>query len=246
MKGFLNPDPTHNEMQKWARRQGISLAQTVAFTDGSKVQIEQALAANGLGAGIAKQGLMALATNDFEAATAELAQVASTLGHPISDFIVARGQAPGVFVTATHPTAEPAELAYLKLGSGPFYTLVRPYHLCALEIPKTIRRVMAGRPPLLDNSVAPTIGVAAVAKRTLTVGETIVTGTGSFQVRGCAVRFADTADHVPIGLLRHATVTRPVQRGQLVTIDDVDLPPSKAVDLALGLLQASYDADHSG
>ena len=57
-KGFLNHTPERREMRHWARKQGISETATIAFTDGTKVQIEQALVANGLGAGIARAGLI--------------------------------------------------------------------------------------------------------------------------------------------------------------------------------------------
>ena len=58
LKGFLNHHPTPEEMRHWSGIQGISLDKTVAFTDGTKVQIEQALVANGLGAAIARDGLL--------------------------------------------------------------------------------------------------------------------------------------------------------------------------------------------
>lgn len=111
------------------------------------------------------------------------------------------GQAPGIFVIATIAESQRPVLAALKMGDGPYYTFVRRYHLCALEIPNTIRRAMEGQPPLLHNSAAPTIGVAAVAKRSLRPGEHIDTGIGSFQMRGTAVRFRDEPSHLPIGLL---------------------------------------------
>jgi len=59
-KGFYNPDPTLEQMQYWAAAQGISLRQVTSFTDGTKIQIEAALVANGLGARIAQNGLLAL------------------------------------------------------------------------------------------------------------------------------------------------------------------------------------------
>lgn len=48
VKRFLNLNPTREEMDYWSRRQGISLERVTEFTDGSKVQIEQTLVANGL------------------------------------------------------------------------------------------------------------------------------------------------------------------------------------------------------
>ena len=201
------------------------------------MQIEQAFVANAFGAGIAKPGLLAPQMDTFEGATRALGEAALELGHPISDFTVVPGQAPGVFVIATIDEAQRPVLAALKMGDGPYYTFVRPYHLCALEVPNTIRHAMQQRPPLLDNSAAPTIGVAAVAKRPLQAGERIDMGIGSFQVRGTAVRFRDEPNHVPIGILSNATITRPVEPEQMLTLDDVDLPDSYARDISLDLIR---------
>jgi predicted homoserine dehydrogenase-like protein len=237
MKGFLNPNPGLEDMSYWSERQGFRVQQTTSFTDGTKVQIEQAFVANAFGAGIAKPGLLAVQNDSFEDATRALAEAALELGHPIADFTVVPGQAPGIFVIATIAESQRPVLAALKMGDGPYYTFVRPYHLCALEIPNTIRRAMRGQPPLLNNSAAPTIGVAAVAKRRLHRGERIESGIGSFQVRGTAVRFRDQPNHLPIGLLYGATVTRPIEPEQMLTLDDVDLPDSFAREITLKLIR---------
>jgi predicted homoserine dehydrogenase-like protein len=237
MKGFLNPNPSLKEMLYWSERQGFRVQQTTSFTDGTKVQIEQAFVANAFGASIVKPGLLAVQNDSADAATRALAEAAVELGHPIADFTIVPGQAPGVFVIATIAESQRPVLAALKMGEGPFYTFVRPYHLCALEIPNTLRRAMQGQPVLLNNSATPTIGVAAVAKRRLQAGERIETGIGSFQVRGTAVRFRDEPRHLPIGLLYGATVTRPVEPEQMLTLDDVDLPDSYARDITLELIR---------
>jgi len=47
IKGFLNHFPTRDEMEFWAKKQNISLDKVISFTDGTKIQFEQALVANG-------------------------------------------------------------------------------------------------------------------------------------------------------------------------------------------------------
>lgn len=239
IKGFLNPDPSREEMEYWSGRQGIAAYQTTSFTDGTKVQIEQAFVANGFGVGIAKTGLLAIESKDFDGAVQQLAKAADDLGFPISDFVVSPGQLPGVFIVGKHDEAHQADLRYLKMGDGPYYTLIRPFHLCAFEVPKTVRRVMAGDPPLLHNSSTPTIGVAAIAKTDLRPGDKIERGVGSFEVRGAAVRMADVPDHCPIGIIQNATVARPVERGEMLTVDHLDLPDSEARDIALDIVRGA-------
>ena len=233
IKGFLDHNPTRESMEGWARRQGISLAQVVSFTDGTKLQIEQALIANGLQTEIAQPDLLGPRCKDVSAGGAELAEFAEQLGHPISDYVLADGvKLPaGVFITAKHDAEQQPYLEYLKLGAGPYYTLVRNYHLCHLEIMKTIRGVMTGDEPLLNNSSHPTVSVAAISKRALQPGDMIERGIGSFDVRGSAISIADYPNHVPIGLLMGARIRRPLPPGEMLMLDDVELPETQAFDL---------------
>ena len=68
-----------------------------------------------------------------------------------------------------------------------------------------------------------------MVKRDLKPGDRIASGIGSFDVRGEAVRIADTAGHVPIGLLADAVIKRPLKRGDIIGMDDVELPESLAL-----------------
>ncbi len=231
IKGFLNHNPTLKEMEYWGSRQGISMKRVVSFTDGTKLQVEQALVANGLGATIAADGLIGPRVDTLEQGRDELAAAAEEAGGPISDYVVSGALPPGVFIVATHSQYE-RQRQYLrnyKLGEGPYYLLLRPYHLCHLEVLKTLRRISEGRGPLLDNSSRPVVSVAAVVKRAIEPGQLIREGIGSFDVRGIAVKLTDHPRHCPIGLLQDAIVQRRLEAGQLVSLDDVELPDSLAV-----------------
>ncbi|MFW6126098.1 MAG: SAF domain-containing protein [Chloroflexota bacterium] len=229
IKGFLNQRPSLEDMQYWAQRQGISLDKTVEFTDGTKLQMEQALVANGLDAEIATEGLVGPSTDDLTEASAVLAGHATRLGCPVSDYVLSRRLPPGVFIVAEHDREQQPFLKYYKMGDGPHYLLTRNFHLCHLEALKTVRRVLAGGSPLLTNSAVPRIGVAAVVKRPLQAGTVIERGIGGFDVRGVAVRIADRGDHVPIGLLSGAVLKHSLDPDQMVTFSDVDVPESPAL-----------------
>jgi predicted homoserine dehydrogenase-like protein len=235
IKGFLNHEPTKEEMFHWSMRNGISLAQVTSFTDGTKLQIEQALVANGMGAGIAKKGLVGPVEEPLDISAGNLARIAKSRGCSLSDYVLNRSLPAGVFVVCEHPSENPDVLRYLKLGDGPFYTLMRTYHLCHLEIVKTLRRVVAGGDPLLNNSAIPTINVAAIAKKDLAVGSVIPQAVGGFTVRGEAVSFADEPNAVPVGLLKQARLARAVEKGQTLVWDDVEIPDSLALRAALVL-----------
>jgi predicted homoserine dehydrogenase-like protein len=236
IKGFLNLNPPENEMRYWAERQKLSLEQTISFTDGSKVQIEQALVANGLNADIAQDGMLAPKIENM-ADTGFLADAAKKLGQPISDYILCASAPPGVLIIAEH------DLAYERRGNvalnklltsdEKYFRLLLPHHLIFLEVIKTIRDWQTGAPPLLNNSSSPRIGVCAIAKKPLNKGDTLERGLGGFETRGSTVRIKEHPDHVPICLLQNARLLNDIEPGQPVNFSDVELPQSKALDIYL-------------
>jgi len=229
MKGFLAHNPSEKDMKFWAEKQGFSVDMTTSFTDGTKVQIEQTLVANGLGVDIAQDGLIGPNNDDTWEGGALLAKKAKELGTPISDYLISPAIKPGVFIVAEHSAEHHIGLSNYKMGNGPFFVLDRPYHLCYFEIIKTIDRVLQGRGILLDNNKVPTISTATIAKRDLSVGEKIGKGIGSFDVRGIAVKIKEHKNHVPIGLMKNVVLTRDVPEGNVVTFDDVEIPASLAL-----------------
>ena len=238
MKGYLNHNPNAADMAYWAEKQGTSVDQTISFTDGTKVQIEQVLVGNGLGATITQQGLQGIDSTELMATGNVLGKIADEHGHPIVDYIMPQGySAGGVFVVGRHDEEQTRAIEYFKLGGGPYYTLLRPFHLCSLEVGKTLRRVINGGGVLLNNSTTPTLGVAAIAKHPLTVGEKIVRGIGGYQLRGEAVLLERNPDHVPIGMLNNAVLRRAVEPGQILTFDDVEIPHSRALEIVLAQRQ---------
>jgi len=240
IKGFLDLNPVRKDMEYWSEQQGIRLEQVVSFTDGTKVQIEQAFVANGLGATIPPNGMFGTSVeslNDLDF----LIRASEEAGLPISDFVLCKGAPPGVLIVAKNKEAD-------RLGNyivGPLrtreklgYILLRPYHLCHLEALNTLRRVVKGEPILISNSENPRFTVAAVGKRKILRGENIVRGAGGFDVRGVAVPLHNNLDAVPICLLQNTKVIRDIEPGQIVHFDDVDLAETTAFEIYRGLIKA--------
>ncbi len=148
---------------------------------------------------------------------------------PISDYILSSKLPPGVLTTATHDEGQQDTLRYYKMGMGPYYTLMTNYHLCHLEILKTIRRVLDGKGVLLNNSEHPKVSVAAIAKKKLDANQFIEQGIGSFDVRGEAVLIEGNENHIPIGVLRNARLKRPIEEGEMIQFSDVEIPESIAL-----------------
>jgi predicted homoserine dehydrogenase-like protein len=230
IKGFLNHSPSRAEMDYWSKKSGITITQVTSFTDGTKIQIEQTLVANGLDAEITKQGLEGINSNSFVEGAQILGNISDRLAVPISDYVLTSSGPPGIFIVAKHNEDQMEYLRYYKMGDGPHYVLTKPFHLCHLEVLKTIRSTIHNRSPYaFNNSKSPRISVGAIAKRDMNPGEIIERGIGSFDVRGEALRIVENKTHIPIGLIYNTIVRRPIKSGQLIRSDDVEVPESLAL-----------------
>lgn len=230
-KGFHDPDPTPESMRFWSEKQASTLRAVTSYTDGGKLQIEQVLVANGLGAGIARRGLIGGAVDDLLDLD-HLVEAAEALGRPVSDYIVHPKGPKGVAILAACPLAEitPGYSVFTKVRTrgGRAYLLLKPHYFVHLEVPKTLRRVVAGGPPVITNGLSPTALIAAVAKRAIPAGARIETGLGGFELRGEAAPIEGHEDAVPITLLDGARTRRAVEPGAVVREADVEVPETLA------------------
>ncbi len=229
LKGFYNPDPTPEEMTYWADKQSFSIEKVTSFTDGTKVQAEQILVGNYFGATIAKEGMIGASVDSIDEGAKVLQDAALGAGQPITDFVVNRGFPHGVFIVATQDERQATALETVKMGPGPYYTLLKHDTFVHLEILKAVKRMLETGRVLLTNSASPSLSLAAVAKRDLEPGHEIGHPFGSFDLRGLAVRIADHPGHVPLGLLFSAVIEQPVERGEILTFHGVSVPGSPAL-----------------
>ena len=240
VKGFQNFDPSIEEMQFWSQKQGISLSMVTAATDGTKLQAEQVLVANGLNATIARQGLMGYSSSSLIKDAHRLARIAKEKAYAISDYLIHPTEKTRIFIVAEHDPLQQAALDYLKLGKGPYYMLEQNNVLCHLEIMKTVNRVVQQKTPLLHNGSLPKVSLAAVAKKDLKAGTSIKQGIGSFVVRGVAVNLIDHPDHIPMGLLSNAFLLKPVEKGEVLCFEHVDIKTSLALNAWLEIKERVF------
>ena len=207
--------------------------------------------ANGLGAGIARPGMIGGAVDDLLALD-YLAEAAERLGHPVSDYIVHPKGPKGILILATCAEAELQRdysvFAKVRTRDGRAYMLLKPHYFVHLEVPKTLRQVVAGAPPLLTNGREPAITVAAVAKRPLAAGTLIEAALGGFELRGEALEIAGNETALPITLLDGARTRRAIEPGEILHEADVELPETLALALyreALAPLAAEARPAHA-
>ena len=217
----LNTDATPDRYQAEADARNMNPRMLVEFVDGSKTMVEMAAIANATGLVPDKPGMHgpavgpdALATQLIPAKDGGLLSGAGRV-----DYSVGKGLAPGVFVVAEaeHPRIW-ERMKDLKMGDGPYFAFIRPYHLTSLEVPLTCAKaVLYGKADMvpLDRPVAE---VAALAKKDLAPGETL-DQIGEYCYRAWIMEASEArqAAAIPCGLLAGAQVTEPIRKGELIT-----------------------------
>jgi predicted homoserine dehydrogenase-like protein len=117
------------------------------------------------------------------------------------------------------------------MGEGPLYPFFMPYHLVHFEVPNAIARVVLFRDPVARPLGGPVIEVCAVAKRDLRAGE-ILDDYGMYMTYGEAVNADEMSEkrYLPEGLVEGCRMKKDVRKDDVLTYDDVELPPDRLAD----------------
>ena len=229
----LNFDAVPEEYEEEARQRNMNPRLLAEFVDGSKTMVEMAAIANATGLIPDVPGMHGPAAGPRELAKKLIPEkdggVLSGIGRV--DYSVGTGVAPGVFVVieAEHPRVL-ERMKDLKMGDGPYFSFIRPYHLTSLEVPLTCAKaVLHGKADLLPLD-KPVAEVCAVAKKSLAVGDCL-DEIGEYCYRAWIMEAdeAHTASAIPAGLLSNATVTQPIEKGDLITRRNADPDPDSTI-----------------
>lgn len=222
-KGFMDVFATPDSIRPWATKQNTSLPMTTAFTDGTKMNIENAVLANATGLVPEKRGMHGIRT-DLNHALNDCMR--AFRGRGVVDYTLGGDFGGGVFVIGFNddPTMVQPLMKYLKMGDGPNYLFFRPYHLCHMETPLSIAEAVLDREPTIAPLGAPVVEVVAIAKRDLNAGERL-DGIGGHAIYGEIDLVERSRGLLPVGLADGARLMRPVRKGDpietaIVEIDD--------------------------
>ena len=231
----LNIDATPDAYEAEAMARHMNPRLLVEFVDGSKTAVEMAAIGNATGLIPDVDGMHGPAAGPKELAKVLIPEKDGGILFGIGrvDYSIGKGVSPGVFVIAEaeHPRIH-ERMADLKMGDGPYYEFIRPYHLTSLEVPLTCARaVLYGKADMVPLD-KPVVEVCAVAKRDLKPGETLdQIGEYTYRAWAMEVSRAQAARALPAGMLTGATVTAPIRKGELVTGLNAKLPNTRIVEL---------------
>ena len=229
----LNPQATPDTVAETARKQDKDPFTVASYVDGTKTMFEMTCAANATGCLPQQRGMIGP-----EADLSNVSQVfaLTTDGGLIEsphtvDFVQGSSMTGGVFITVR--IADPrvrADLEYLKVGKGYYYTFFRPYHLWFLEAPISVARAYLHRQTTLvpqDNAVA---DVMTIAKRDLLSGEAL-DAFGGYMFHGVmeSAKIASEMNALPVGLAPGAVLERDVRAGEIIRWQDVQLDETQTV-----------------
>jgi predicted homoserine dehydrogenase-like protein len=220
-KGFMDVHATPESIMEWSIKQGTSQQMTTSFTDGTKMNIEQANLANAYNLHPEVRGMRGIRST---LATVTEDMVAALDGHHTVEYTIGGDFAGGVFVVGhsdSHEMVQPA-LRYLKMGEGPYYTFYRPYHLVHIEAPLSIAEVYLDKEPTVAPAGPFVTEVVAIAKRDLEPGE-ILDGIGGYTCYGEIDTIENTAGLLPVGLTENVRVVKPVALDEPIPLDAVEL-----------------------
>ena len=231
----LNVDAVPDAYVDEARARNMNPRLLVEFVDGSKTAVEMCAIANATGLVPDRDGMHGPAAGPKELAKVLVPEkdggILSDIGRV--DYSIGEGVSPGVFVIveAEHPRVR-ERLRDLKMGDGPYFTFIRPYHLTSLEVPLTCARAVLHNKADMVPLDEPVAEVCALAKRDLEPGDAL-DQIGEFTYRAWAMEVGRARDAraLPAGMLTGAKVTASIAKGELITADNATLPDTRLVEL---------------
>ena len=224
---YRNPDT----QRAFAEKNDQDVRKVTSFADATKLSMEATVLANATGFQVGRRGMYGPACANVRE-MAQLLPARDLLAGGIVDYALGAAPHTGAFVVVHEENAlKKAQLAYYKMGDGPFYVFYTPFHLPHLQIASTIGRAALFQDPTVAPQAGPRCEVVAVAKRDLRAGETI-DGVGGFTVYGLIENTtpARAGNALPMGLAEGCVLRHAVAKDSVVSTDDVQLPPERLSD----------------
>ncbi|MGH8796197.1 MAG: NAD(P)-dependent oxidoreductase, partial [Caldimonas sp.] len=231
IKGMVDYYRTPETQRGFAKQHDQDVRKVTSFADATKLSMETCVLANATGFGVGRRGMFGPACG-YVRELANLLPAEAMLDGGIVDYSVGAAPHTGGFVIVHEVNPyKRTQLAYYKLGDGPFYVFYTPFHLPHIQLPSTIARAVLHRDPTVAPLRGPSCEVVTVAKRDLKAGEKL-DGVGGFCAYGLIENHAAARaiNALPIAMSEDCVLLHDIAKDQVVGFDDVELLPARLID----------------
>ena len=154
IKGMVDYYRTPDTQRAFAEKHDQDVMKVTSFADATKLSMETTVLANATGFRAGRRGMYGPACK-YVRELAQLLPADQMLRTGLVDYAVGAAPHTGGFVIVHEDSPlKKVQLAYYKLGDGPFYVFYTPFHLPHIQIASTIGRAVI----LHDPTVAPLAG----------------------------------------------------------------------------------------
>ena len=224
---YRNPDT----QAQFAQKHDQDVRKVTSFADSTKLSMETTVLANATGFGVARRGMCGPACGYVRELANRLPPDAMLAGGIVDYSVGAMPMTGGFVVVHEDNPLKQTQLAYYKLGDGPFYVFYTPFHLPHIQLPSTIGRAVLHRDATVAPRGGPSCEVVTVAKRALKAGERL-DGIGGFCSYGLIDnhKAARAVNALPIALSEGCVLLRDVGKDEVLSFSDVRLPAPRLSD----------------
>ena len=215
---YRNPDTQRG----FAEKHDQDVKKVTSFADSTKLSMETTVLANATGFHVGRRGMYGPAC-EYVRQVAHLLPADEMLSTGLVDYALGAAPHTGAFAVVYEDNPlKKTQLAYYKLGDGPFYVFYTPFHLPHIQIASTIGRAVVYQDPTVSPIGGPVCEVVAVAKRDLKAGESL-DGVGGFCTYGLIENRSSAREirALPIGLSEGCVLRRDVAKDDVVSLDDI-------------------------
>jgi predicted homoserine dehydrogenase-like protein len=231
LKGMVDHYRTPDTQRAFAEKNDQDVRKVTSFADATKLSMETTVLANATGFHVGRRGMHGPACSEVRE-MARLLPADQMLRTGLVDYALGAAPHTGAFVIVHEDSPlKKVQLAYYKLGDGPFYVFYTPYHLPHIQIASTIGRAFIHHDPTVSPMAGPVCEVVTVAKRDLKAGDRL-DGIGGFCAYGLIDNTAAARGMaaLPIGLSEGCLLRRGVRKDEVLSFDDVTPPPDRLAE----------------
>jgi len=230
IKGMVDHYRTPETQRAFAERNDQDVRKVTSFADATKLSMEATVLSNATGFHVGRRGMYGPACG-YVREVADLLPASEMLNGGLVDYALGAAPYTGAFVVI-HEDAQlkKVQLAYYKLGDGPFYVFYTPFHLPHIQIASTIGQAMIHGDATVAPIAGPVCEVVAVAKCDLKAGDRL-DGIGGFCTYGLIDNnhAARSMAALPIGLSEGCVLRRDVSKDSVLCFHDVEAEPESLV-----------------